>query len=81
VVSEDWKPLRKQLQGTSNVVADDPYEMRIICPKNHQTMEVKVSDKYAVVSGIVREDGLVRVTVIPSVTGSMDWHVSFKKAK
>lgn len=79
VVSEHWKKtlLGKQLQGTSNVVAGDPYELRITCPEGFQPLEMKVSDQQATVSDIEQADGLARVTVVPSATELMTWRIRF----
>lgn len=78
VVSEVWNTDCRELSGASNVVANDPYEMRIVCPKGFQPLEIKVSDKSAGVSVIEQTDGLARITVTPSSTGRMEWNISFQ---
>lgn len=78
VVSEEWNATGKELGGTSKGVANDPYEMRIVCPDGFRAIDIQVNDKKAKLSSLEQADGLVRVSITPSVTGSMDWTVSFQ---
>ncbi len=78
VVAEKWNPETKTLTGASNVVAADPYEMRITCPKGLKAAAIKVSDKTAAISKIEQTNGLVRATMIPTTTGSMNWSIVFE---
>jgi hypothetical protein len=79
VKAEAWNPQTKTLSGTSDVVAADPYEMRIVAPKGFNAAAIQVSDKSATVSKITQQpNGLIRVTVIPSVTGAIKWSITFR---
>ncbi|WP_136060165.1 alpha-galactosidase [Pontiella sulfatireligans] len=78
VVSEEWNPRKKELRGTSNVVANDPYELRIVCPDGFQAMELKTSDKTAILSAVEQADELARATLTPSITGSINWILKFQ---
>ena len=77
VVSEEWFPERKLLRGRSRVVAADPYELRIICPPGFKAAEAAVADTSATVSRIEQDGKLLRVTIIPSETGALEWAVRF----
>ena len=77
VVSEDWNPSKRELSGTSELIANDPYEMRIVCPAGFQALEVATSDKAAKISTVEQADGLARVTITPSVTGKVKWGIKF----
>jgi hypothetical protein len=81
VVSEVWNPRKRELDGTSNVVANDPYEMRIVCPNGFQALEIKVDDKKAEISAIEQAEGLARVTITPAATGCLDWKIGFKRKR
>ncbi|MDF7822745.1 hypothetical protein P4B35_01865 [Pontiellaceae bacterium B12227] len=77
VVSEDWNPNKRELRGTCKVVANDPYELRIVCPQGFQALEIKTDDHNATISTIEQADGLARISITPSITGTMNWSVTF----
>lgn len=77
VISETWIPARHTLHGTSRVVAGDPYEMRIACPVGFTAADVRTSDECAGISAIEQTDGLARVTITPSTSGTIDWEIAF----
>ena len=78
VKTETWNSKTKTLVGTSKVVANDPYKMRIICPQGFTATTIKTSDKMATVSKITQQsNGLVCVTIIPSKTETLKWKVIF----
>ena len=78
VVAEAWNPKTKTLSGTSNMVAGDPYEMRIVCPEGLKATATQVGDKAASVSKIEQTGKLVRATITPAATGPMNWSIVFK---
>ena len=60
------------------MVAADPYEMRLVCPKGLKATAINVSDTTAAVSIIEQPGKLARVTITPSITGSMHWSMTFE---
>jgi len=78
VTAEKWNPKTKILSGTSSVVAADPYEMRFVCPEGLKATAINVSDTTAAVSIIEQPGKLARVTITPSITGSMHWSMTFE---
>ena len=77
VVSEQWDAKAKTLSGTSQVVAGDPYDLRITCPTGFKAEKTRVTDKKATLSNIEQSGGLARITIIPSTTGRIEWKVLF----
>ncbi|VGO15375.1 Alpha-galactosidase [Pontiella desulfatans] len=77
VVSETWNAKAKTLSGTSQVVAGDPYELRITCPDGCKAKKIEVSDNAATTSNIEQSGNLVRVIITPSNTRRLDWKIVF----
>jgi hypothetical protein len=81
VLEERWDAASRTLSGVSQVVADDPYELRIVVPDSSSTWnvagaEVSEGDKNAKVT--YRRDGsAVRVLVESGRGGKLAWRVSF----
>lgn len=78
VLNENWNAKDKTLTGTSEVVAGDPYEMRIICPPGFELESISVWEAMCEVDSIEQsDDGLARVRLMPKNTGPLDWSVRY----
>ncbi len=77
VASEKWDPETNVLRGVSKVIADDPYELRIVCPAGFQ-LTAMPPDLRTKVSLVTQENGVARVRILPTATGSLDWTLTFK---
>jgi hypothetical protein len=77
VLSEAWDGRARTLRGSSEVVGNDPYEMRITCPPGFTFEGFQFSGVDATVKEPVLEEGLIRITIIPKESGVMEWSVRF----
>ena len=81
-----WDAGSRTLSGTSKVVGNDPYELRIVVPvgpKSWQTQSVNVSsdDKTAGVKTSFTQDGpRVRATLQSAISRDVKWTISFEPA-
>jgi len=82
VLAEDWSA--STLSGTSLVVADDPYELRIVTPTggkkwNVRSARVSREDKRAGVTIKVKPAGRnVRATVSSPISRKVSWEILFE---
>ena len=83
LVEEKWDGATKTLSGTSRVVGDDPYELRIVVPEDFKVVSVGTTD---VSGGEVRglgvgttpqKDGVLRVTITSRTNREVRWSVKF----
>ena len=81
VSAESWNPRENEIRGRSSVVADDSYELRIVCPKEFNVASVSQDDQTAMVSPVQQAEGIVRVSIMPSKTAELNWIVKFKKVE
>ena len=87
VTGETWDGTKSALSGTSKVVENDRYELRIILPvgaKSWRATAVSVSaeDAAAGVKATFRQDGpKLRVALTSSDSREVKWTVSFEPAK
>lgn len=72
--TEQWDGAEKILQGRSRVVANDPYELRLVVPAGWKV----VNANRAKTTG---KTGQVRVQYNPEDTGALDWQIRFKRDK
>lgn len=74
VVTEKWDPILNSLTGSSNVVAGDMYEFRLVVPS-------KYIIKDAICNGsavkVIREGVLCRIQYTPLSSGKIDWKFRF----
>lgn len=77
VLTESWDSRARTLEGSSEVVGNDPYEMRITCPPKFAFEGFQFSGVDATVKEPVLEEGLIRITIIPKESGVMKWSVQF----
>ncbi len=85
VREEKWIDADKILRGRSQIVGNDPYELRVALPAGGQSWSVKAveitkRDRAAGVKTTVKEaDGLVRVTLESPASREVSWSVRFAK--
>ena len=81
VKKEDWDDAAKTLTGTSELVADDAYELRIVAPIKGWSLvkaEVSAKDSAAGVTVSVSEtNGLVRAAIKSPSSRDVDWTLRF----
>jgi hypothetical protein len=77
VQEETWNAATKTLSGRSTLVADDPYEMRILLPSTGvwQISDAKVGD-FDVETAADGNRG-IRIRCTPNASGDVDWSVKF----
>ncbi len=85
VLAETWDAAGGVLSGASLVVADDPYELRIVAPtqpKSWQAVAARVltADKAAGVTAVLEQSGpRVRVTLTSKTSRKVHWEVTCKQ--
>jgi len=70
--SVEWDGSTKTLNGRSKVVAGDPYEITIYAPSDY-----KLKDSSP--TGATAEGELVKLSIVPEKTGTIQWGVNFSK--
>ncbi len=86
VRDERWDPQTHVLSGTSQIVGDDPYELRIVVPVGERSwratgVSVGASDAAAGVSASLRQDGpRLRATISSRTSRTIGWQVKFEPA-
>ncbi len=84
VHDEQWNEETKTLSGTSSIVADDPYELRVVAmaPDKVWTISsVQISNLNGVANEPVENDsesGLLRFGFKSPMSGDLTWRISFK---
>ncbi len=87
VTGENWDAAKSALSGTSKVVENDRYELRVVLPvgaKSWRATAVSVSVEYAAagVKVTFQHDGpKLRVVLTSPVSREVKWTVSFEPAK
>lgn len=71
-----WDKTNLTLSGTSQLVALDPYEMRIALPDNYQLIDVSAKDLDV---KIIKEKSLVRIQFISPITSPITWQMHFRE--
>lgn len=84
VLSEKWDARTLTLEGRSNVVAGDPYELRLVVPEG--------ADSYALVEatgtgvtldalpGFAQQGPMLRVRFLPAESGELAWSLGFRRS-
>ena len=77
IMEENWSDATNTLSGTSEVVAGDPYELRIALPagSSFQPKTATFGGQTVAVKSI--EAGGARVEFTPTESGQVEWSVSF----
>jgi hypothetical protein len=82
VIEEKWDEATKTLSGKSRVVANDPYELRVIVPVGDSWTAKDISVQGAAVKSELRQDGpRVRAKITSATAGEISWQVKFEKAR
>ena len=76
VTGERWDADARTLSGTSQVVANDPYELRIVLPRGFLVGAFTGADD----AKVTVEDETVRVAFVPQA-GKVAWRISFNHEK
>jgi len=83
VIDEKWSAWRSQLSASSKVVANDPYELRIVVPVGEKSwratgITVAAEDEAAGVKAEIKQDGpRIRATITSPVSRDVKWVVAF----
>lgn len=75
VLAEKWNAKKRILQGTSNVVKDDMYEIRVIVPEN---MELDEAVCGTISMETTFQGKLLKALFTPKETGTVKWEIRFK---
>jgi len=81
VMAETWNSAQQSLVGRSKLIANDPYELRIVVPNGTAAARAEVdtqdeADGVKVVE-VRREGNLVRVRLLSPLTREVHWKVRF----
>lgn len=80
VIEEKWDEATGTLSGRSRVVANDPYELRVIVPVGASWTAKAVSAADA--KAEVRQDGpRIRAKISSATTREISWRMEFEKAR
>jgi hypothetical protein len=83
VTGEIWDAAQSTLAAASKVVADDPYELRIVVPGGEKAwhaaaVSVSADDQTAGVKAVFKQDGLrLRATITSPASREVQWRVQF----
>jgi hypothetical protein len=84
VIEEQWNAARKTLNGKSQVVAGDPYELRVVAPsqpKSWKAVKAELSpDDLAAGAEIklAQTDACVRATIRSPKSRAVSWKMTFE---
>lgn len=87
VTGEAWDGRKAVLSGVSKVVANDPYELRIVVPVGAQSwrlvgVRVSPDDEAAgVKAGFVQDGPKIRATLTSATSREIQWRVQFEPAE
>ena len=76
VLEENWAD--KTLSGKSEVVGDDPYELRIALPAKGSWRAAEAAADGADIKLGAPEKGLIRATITTPKSKTVDWRMSFE---
>ena len=85
VTGEAWDAGKSQLSATSKVVANDPYELRIVVPAGEKSWRatgaaVSAADQAAGVKVEFKQDGpRLRATITSAESREVKWNVTFER--
>lgn len=87
VTDEKWDAAKSELSATSKMVANDPYELRIVVPSSEKSWRakgIKVSDEDAAagVTASIKQDGpRIRAALSSPVSRGVEWQVAFERGE
>lgn len=77
--NETWDPARMTLGATSKVVADDPYQIRVVFPAGRTLESVALANGGDATIAIEHQESRrARVTTLSPQTGPLQWTATFK---
>lgn len=82
VTEETWDGASMTLKGRSKIVAGDPYELRIVCPRALQVAAIGLATEDSdagVTANFIRSEGLVRVKMSSPGSREVGWSVRFAR--
>lgn len=85
VTGEKWDNGKSQLSAISKVVANDPYELRIVVPVAEKSwratgIRIAAADTAASVKAEIKQDGpRLRATITSPVSRDVKWTVAFER--
>jgi hypothetical protein len=86
VTAETWDAAKETLSASSTLVANDPYELRIVVPVSERSWNavgasVSADDQAAGVKTTIQQDGpKLRVAITSPVSRDVQWQVQFARA-
>jgi hypothetical protein len=82
VIGEKWDAAKQTLSGTSRVVANDPYELRVTVPAGDSWVAKEATASGSLAGPEIKQDGpRVRVKLTGGKSGEIRWSVKFEKAR
>ncbi len=87
VTDEKWDAAKSQLSATSKVVANDPYELRIVVPSAEKswranTVKVSAEDSAAGVKAEIKQDSpRIRANITSPVSRDVKWTFAFERGQ
>ncbi len=77
LLEEEWTG--SELRGRSQVVAGDPYELRVVVPVGQDSWQLAEARAGGLKGGIRENGPAIRVRWEPSETGVLGWELKFKR--
>ena len=87
VTDEKWDAAKSHLSATSKVVANDPYELRIVVPSAEKswranTVKVSAEDSAAGVKAEIKQDSpRIRANITSPVSRDVKWTFAFERGQ
>jgi hypothetical protein len=77
LLEEEWTG--SVLRGRSNVVADDPYELRVVVPVGEHSWKLDSVTVAGINSSFQQDGPTIRVRLEPSKTTAISWELTFRR--
>ncbi len=84
VLEEEWDRTTSTLRGVSRVVANDPYELRIIVPvaqNSWRAREITVTPAADLKCDFTQDGPKLRVAIVSPLSRELSWRVKFEPAR
>ena len=84
LTEEIWNSSKKTLSGTSIIVAEDPYEICVVVPKNHEKWQAKSAEVITngditdIKTSFSQSGRYIEVTVDCQENCVINWDIAFK---
>ncbi|MGB9764491.1 MAG: NPCBM/NEW2 domain-containing protein [Candidatus Saccharicenans sp.] len=79
LISLDYDPTAQVIKGKSQVIKNDPYELRFVFPRNHRGLKIKRVEAPGYASTFHNHDGWATVTISSQATDNVSWEVYFEE--